>query len=307
MIRANGLRKRYGEREALGGVDLDVPEGTVCGLLGPNGAGKTTIVRILATLLRPDAGQARVGDLDVVRDASRLRFRIGLAGQHAAVDELLTGRRNLELFGRLYHLPRRQARQRADELLERFDLTDAARRPVKTYSGGMRRRLDLAASLIVAPPVLFMDEPTTGLDPRSRLDLWNMLRGLVAEGTTLLLTTQYLDEADQLTDQIVVLDQGLVVAAGSPAQLKKRIGGNRIEVVFREAADLAEAQDLIWQTVSGSLEADPSQRRITVSVSEGPRSVVRIAAALDGAGIEVEDLSLRQPTLDEVFLAVTGS
>ncbi|MFI6595261.1 ATP-binding cassette domain-containing protein [Nonomuraea sp. NPDC050536] len=307
MIRANGLRKRYGEQEALAGVDLDVPEGTVCGLLGPNGAGKTTIVRILATLLHPDAGQARVDGLDVVRDAARLRFRIGLAGQHAAVDELLTGRRNLELFGRLYHLPRRQARQRADELLERFDLAEAARRPVKTYSGGMRRRLDLAASLIVAPPVLFMDEPTSGLDPRSRLGLWDMLRGMVGEGTTLLLTTQYLDEADHLADQIVVLDQGRVVAAGSPAQLKKRIGGNRVEVVLHEAADLTEAQELIRQTASGSLEADPVQRRITVSVSDGPRSLARIAGALDGAGIEIEDLSLRQPTLDEVFLAVTAA
>ncbi|WP_433431200.1 ATP-binding cassette domain-containing protein [Nonomuraea sp. CA-141351] len=305
MIYAEGLRKRYAATEALKGIDLEVPAGTVCGLLGPNGAGKTTAVRILTTLLRPDAGRAEVAGLDVVRDAAQLRFKIGLAGQHAAVDELLTGRRNLELFGRLYHLPRAEARHRADELLERFGLAETARRPVKEYSGGMRRRLDLAASLIVSPPVLFMDEPTTGLDPRSRLQLWDLLRDLVKEGTTLLLTTQYLDEADQLADQIVVLREGVVAAAGSPAELKRTVGGDRVQVVFREPGDVDAGLRLLRHAGSPDIESAEG-RQVTVPAADGAQSLIRIAGALDAAGIPVEDLALRRPTLDEVFLRLTA-
>ncbi|GAA3259775.1 ATP-binding cassette domain-containing protein [Nonomuraea helvata] len=305
MIHAEGLRKRYAAKEALKGIDLEVPAGTVCGLLGPNGAGKTTAVRILTTLLRPDAGRAEVDGLDVVRDATRLRFRIGLAGQHAAVDELLTGRRNLQLFGRLYHLSRAEARRRADELLERFGLADAARRPVKQYSGGMRRRLDLAASLIVSPSVLFMDEPTTGLDPRSRLQLWELLRDLVKEGTTLLLTTQYLDEADQLADQIVVLREGVVAAAGSPEDLKRTIGGDRVQVVFRDLGDVAAGVQLLRSAATPEIESADG-RQVTVPATDGAQSLIRIAGALDAAGIPVEDLALRRPTLDEVFLHLTA-
>ncbi|MBB5784965.1 ATP-binding cassette domain-containing protein [Nonomuraea jabiensis] len=305
MIHAEGLRKRYGDTEALKGIDLDVPAGTVCGLLGPNGAGKTTAVRILTTLLRPDAGRAEVAGLDVVRDAARLRFRIGLAGQHAAVDELLTGRRNLELFGRLYHLSRAEARRRAVELLERFELAEAGQRPVKEYSGGMRRRLDLAASLIVSPPVLFMDEPTAGLDPRSRMRLWELLLDLVKEGTTLLLTTQYLDEADRLADQIVVLREGVVAAAGSPAALKRQVGGDRVQVVFREPGDVEAGLRLLRGAGSPAIESAEG-RQVTVPAADGAQSLVRIAGALDAAGIPVEDLALRRPTLDEVFLHLTA-
>ncbi|MGV9374712.1 ATP-binding cassette domain-containing protein [Nonomuraea sp. NPDC003707] len=305
MIHAEGLRKRYAATEALKGIDLDVPAGTVCGLLGPNGAGKTTAVRILATLLRPDAGHAEVAGLDVVRDAAPLRFRIGLAGQHAAVDELLTGRRNLELFGRLYHLSRAEARRRAVELLERFELAEAGQRPVKEYSGGMRRRLDLAASLIVSPPVLFMDEPTTGLDPRSRMQLWELMLDLVKEGTTLLLTTQYLDEADRLADQIVVLREGVVAAAGSPAELKRQIGGDRVQIVFREPGDVDAGLRLL--RAAGAPEIESAEgRQVTVPAADGAQSLVRIAGALDAAGIPVEDLALRRPTLDEVFLHLTA-
>ncbi|WP_431911244.1 ATP-binding cassette domain-containing protein [Nonomuraea jabiensis] len=305
MIHAEGLRKRYAATEALKGIDLDVPAGTVCGLLGPNGAGKTTAVRILTTLLRPDAGRAEVAGLDVVRDAPRLRFRIGLAGQHAAVDELLTGRRNLELFGRLYHLSRADARRRAVELLERFELAEAGQRPVKEYSGGMRRRLDLAASLIVSPPVLFMDEPTTGLDPRSRMQLWELLLDLVKEGTTLLLTTQYLDEADRLADQIVVLREGVVAAAGSPAELKRQVGGDRVQVVFREPGDVDAGLRLLRGAGSPEIES-ASGLQVTVPAADGAQSLIRIAGALDAAGIPVEDLALRRPTLDEVFLHLTA-
>ncbi|GAB3421244.1 DrrA family ABC transporter ATP-binding protein [Flindersiella endophytica] len=303
---AEGLRRRFGETEALRGVDLAVPAGTVCGLLGPNGAGKTTAIRILATLDRPSAGSARVAGHDVVRSADQVRYRIGLAGQNAAVDEKLAGRDNLRMFGRLYHLPERVARRRADELLARFGLTEAANRLVSTYSGGMRRRLDLAASLIIAPTVLFLDEPTTGLDPRSRNEVWDAIRALVAEGTTVLLTTQYLDEADQLADQIVVLDAGLVIAAGTPADLKARIGGDRLEVVVRDLASVHAAATAIAQTAGAEPQVAAAAGRISVPVGRGSDALVAAVRALDAAGITTDDIGLRRPTLDDVFLRLTG-
>jgi ABC-2 type transport system ATP-binding protein len=306
-IVARGLRKRFGSTEALRGIDLTVPTGTVCGLLGPNGAGKTTVVRILATLLLPDAGYARVGGYDVVRDADRVRYRIGLAGQHAAVDERLAGRDNLRMFGRLYHLPEPAARRRADELLERFGLADAAERVVKTYSGGMRRRLDLAASLIIAPTVLFLDEPTTGLDPRSRNEVWDSIRLLVADGTTVLLTTQYLDEADNLADQIAVIDTGRMIADGTPAQLKRQIGGDRLEVVVRDPQALAAAAAAVQQATGRQPQAAPTARRISAPVSGGPAALVAAVRELDQAGVLTEDIALRRPTLDDVFLRLTGT
>jgi ABC-2 type transport system ATP-binding protein len=303
---AEGIHKHYGKTYALRGVDLAVNQGTVCGLLGPNGAGKTTMVRILTTLLRPDAGQARVAGYDVVRHAEEVRFCIGLAGQSAAVDELLTGRANLEMVGRLYHLPRRAARRRADELLERFALTDAATRVVRTYSGGMRRRLDLAASLVAAPPVLFLDEPTTGLDPHSRTGMWDVIAELVAGGTTLLLTTQYLEEADRLADRIVVIDRGLAIAAGTPDELKAAVGGARIAVVVRDAARLADAAAALGRVSGAAPEVEPEARRVTVPVTGGAALLTDVVRALDVAGIVAADIALRQPTLDEVFLRLTG-
>jgi ABC-2 type transport system ATP-binding protein len=306
-VQAEGLRKRYRRVEALRGVDLAVPAGTVCGLLGPNGAGKTTVVRILATLLVPDAGWARVGGIDVVREPTRARFRIGLAGQYAAVDPLLTGRANLTLFGRLYHLPGRRAKQRADELLERFDLVGAANQKVGGYSGGMRRRLDVAASLIVAPEVLFLDEPTTGLDPRSRLGVWELIEQLVADGTTVLLTTQYLDEADRLADQIVVLDGGSVAAAGRPDQLKAELGGERLDVVLRRADQLGDAVEAVRAALDTTPAVEPAERRLIVAASDGgTAALLDVVRALDRAGIAVEDIALRRPTLDEVFLTLTS-
>jgi ABC-2 type transport system ATP-binding protein len=306
-VRAEGLRKTYGKVEALRGVDLVVPAGTVCGLLGPNGAGKTTVVRILSTLARATAGTAQVAGYDVARAPDEVRQRIGLAGQYAAVDELLTCRANLVMFGRLYHLPAARARQRAEELLTRFALTEAGDRLVRTYSGGMRRRLDLAASLIVAPPVLFLDEPTTGLDPRTRLAMWDTLTELVNGGTTLLLTTQYLDEADRLADQIVVLNTGLVAAAGSPAELKASVGGERLDVVVREAVDLPWAVDAL-RTVTGSApDVSAEDRRVTASAPSGTAALVAAARALDETGVKVEDITLRHPTLDEVFLHLTAT
>jgi ABC-2 type transport system ATP-binding protein len=304
---ARGLRKRFGPTEALRGVDLTVPAGTVCGLLGPNGAGKTTVVRILATLLPPDAGHASVAGYDVVRQADQVRYRIGLAGQHAAVDERLAGRDNLRMFGRLYHLPEAVARRRADELLERFGLVDAAERVVKTYSGGMRRRLDLAASLILAPPLLFLDEPTTGLDPRSRIQVWDSIRELVAGGTTVLLTTQYLDEADQLADQIVVLDAGQVIANGTAAELKTRVGGDRLEVVVRDPEELAAAAAAIERATGNQPQVAAAARRISVPVSGGSAALVTAVRELDRTGILTDDIALRRPTLDDVFLRVTGT
>ncbi|MGH3377064.1 MAG: ATP-binding cassette domain-containing protein [Actinoallomurus sp.] len=301
-IWAEGLRKRFGRTEALRGVDLDVPRGSVFGLLGPNGAGKTTAVRILSTLTLPDAGQARVAGYDVVRDADKVRYRIGLAGQHASMDEKLSGRDNLRLFGRLYHLPAKVARQRADELLSRFGLADAGDRFVKTYSGGMRRRIDLISSLITAPPVLFLDEPTTGLDPRSRGEIWETIRELVADGTTVLLTTQYLDEADQLADRIAVVDTGRVIASGSPDELKSEIG-SRLDVVVPAAAGLPGAAAVLARI--GEPDIDAEARRVSVPVGGGI-TLPAVVLDLDRAGVAVEDVALRRPTLDEVFLRLTG-
>jgi ABC-2 type transport system ATP-binding protein len=305
-VEVSGVHKRYGRTHALRGIDLTVAAGTVCGLLGPNGAGKTTIVRILATLALPDAGQARVAGYDVVQQADQVRYRIGLAGQHAAVDEKLAGRDNLRMFGRLYHLPERTSRRRADELLEQFGLADAARRVVKTYSGGMRRRLDIAASLIVSPPVLFLDEPTTGLDPRSRGEVWSSIRQLVATGTTVVLTTQYLDEADKLADRITVIDTGEVIASGTSAELKAEIGGDRLEVVVRDAQALPTAAAVMGSVTSAPPQVSPATRRITAPVHGGSGAVMTALRELDRANVATEDISLRRPTLDDVFLRLTG-
>jgi len=303
-IEVEGIVKHFGDVRALDGVDLSAPQGQVVGLLGPNGAGKTTLVRVLATLLRADSGSARVLGLDVVNDAAALRERIGLAGQYAAVDENLTGLENLTMVGRLYGENRAEAKARGRQLLERFDLVDASSKATKTYSGGMRRRLDLAAALVARPPVLFLDEPTTGLDPRSRLSLWAMIEGLVAEGTTVLLTTQYLDEADRLADTIAVIDHGKLIAEGTPDQLKDRLGGERLEVRLDDGADteaavraLADMSDEPPSCEGGLLKVNVRQRR---------GSIVEAVRRLSELGIGVDDLALRRPTLDDVFLALTG-
>jgi ABC-2 type transport system ATP-binding protein len=306
VIVVRDLHKSYGKVQALAGVDLEVKTGTVLGLLGPNGAGKTTIVRILTTLLAPDRGWARVAGYDAVRDAAALRARIGLAGQYAAVDENLTGRENLTMVGRLYGASRRDANRRSDELLERFSLSDAARRTVKTYSGGMRRRLDLAAALVARPPVLFLDEPTTGLDPRSRLALWDVIEDLVKGGTTVLLTTQYLDEADRLADEIAVIDHGKVIARGSSDELKDRLGGERLEVRL-ESADDGQAASRALAPLSEEppwLEDDGAV--VCVRVRERNGAIVAAVNRLNEAHVAVDDLALRRPTLDDVFLALTG-
>jgi ABC-2 type transport system ATP-binding protein len=303
---AEGLRKRYGDTVALDGFDLAVAEGSVHGLLGPNGAGKTTAVRVLTTLLRPDGGRAEVAGFDVVRDAARVRYSIGLVGQHAAVDEILSGRQNLIMFGRLYHVGAKAAGRRADELLERFELADAGSKPVKDYSGGMRRRLDLAASLILAPPVLFLDEPTTGLDPRGRNEVWEAVRALVAGGTTVLLTTQYLDEADQLAGRISIVDHGRVIADGTPDQLKSRLGGDRVDVVLRHAGDLPGAAALIGGVTGADVEIDADNRRVSAPVRDRMEALTGLVAALRDHGIAAEDVALRRPTLDEVFMHLTG-
>ena len=310
VIRATGLVKRYGTGDgqvtALDGLDLSVEQGTVLGLLGPNGAGKTTTVRVLTTLLEPDEGSATVDGIDVRKDPQAVRERIGLSGQYAAVDEYLTGFENLDMIGRLYHLGRRPSKARARELLARFDLADAGDRPVKTYSGGMRRRLDLAGALVAAPKVLFLDEPTTGLDPRSRTGMWDVIRELVAGGTTLLLTTQYLEEADKLCDEIVVIDRGRVIAKGTADSLKADVGGERIEVVLSEAGDLDQARRVLQQVASGEVLVDEHTRRLTAPVIGGGKVLVDALSRLDGEGIEVLDVGLRRPTLDDVFLTLTG-
>jgi ABC-2 type transport system ATP-binding protein len=305
-ILAEGLRKSYGKTLALDGLDLRVDEGTILGLLGPNGAGKTTAVRIFTTLLKPDAGRAEVAGLDVVRQADVLRSRIGLTGQYAAVDEYLTGRENLEMVGRLYHLPKKVARRRADELLERFDLVDAASRLVKTYSGGMRRRLDLSASLVFSPPVLFLDEPTTGLDPRSRLAMWDIIGELVSGGTTLLLTTQYLDEADRLADRIAVVDAGRVIAEGTSSELKAQVGGERLEVIVERGDGLRDAARVLERHAHGDVRVDAGRRYVGATVAGGAGLLAAVVRDLDAAGVLVEELGLHRPTLDDVFLTLTG-
>jgi ABC-2 type transport system ATP-binding protein len=306
MIEAVGLRKRYGKVVALDGLDLTVPAGTVLGLLGPNGAGKTTAVRVLTTLLEADAGEARVAGIDVRQDPAAVRKAIGLSGQYAAVDEHLTGFENLDMVGRLYRLGRRAARARAGELLDRFDLSDAAARPVKTYSGGMRRRLDLAAALVAEPQVLFLDEPTTGLDPRSRTGMWQVIRELVRAGTTLLLTTQYLEEADRLADDIVVIDHGTAIARGRPDELKAQVGGERVELVVASSGDIPAARALLGEVAVGPVQVDEPTRRLTAPVTDGPDSLMASLRRLDSQRVPVLDVGLRRPTLDDVFLALTG-
>ncbi|MEU5138295.1 ATP-binding cassette domain-containing protein [Streptomyces sp. NPDC021139] len=301
-ITVEGARKRYGGKDALDGLDLTVTRGTVHGVLGPNGAGKTTLVRILSTLLRPDAGRVEVAGHDVVAEAYAVRLRIGLLGQHAALDEELGGRQNLEMFGRLHHLGARRARACADELLARFDLTDTGRKPVSAYSGGMRRRLDLAASLITEPEVLFLDEPTTGLDPRGRAEVWHSVRSLAGAGTTVLLTTQYLEEADQLADRISVVDAGRVVADGTADELKAATGGDRVDVVLRHAGQLGAAVALLPLT---GVRVDADRRLLSAPVTDRMAALSGVVRALEEAGIEAEDVALRRPTLDEVFLHLT--
>ncbi|MGW7067644.1 ATP-binding cassette domain-containing protein [Streptomyces sp. NPDC054855] len=305
-IYAEGLVKTFGDVKALDGVDLDVPEGTVLGLLGPNGAGKTTAVRCLTTLLRPDRGRAVVAGIDVLKHPNEVRRSIGLSGQFAAVDEYLTGRENLQMVGQLYQMRAKEAKARAGELLDRFHLADAADRPSKTYSGGMRRRLDLAAALVVSPPVMFMDEPTTGLDPRNRQQLWEVIQELVSGGTTLLLTTQYLEEADHLAHDICVIDHGRVIARGTSDHLKAQTGGERVEVVVHERADITSATEVLRGLGKGEVAVENHTRKLTVPVSGGAKLLAEVIRELDARGVEIDDIGLRRPTLDDVFISLTG-
>jgi ABC-2 type transport system ATP-binding protein len=307
MIEVEDVAKRFGETQALAGVSLECPRAGVLALLGPNGAGKTTLVRILTTLLRPDGGRATVAGFDVVSDAARLRSVIGLAGQYAAVDELLTGRENLELIGLWYHLDKREYRRRAQEVLERLSLTEAADRLVKTYSGGMRRRLDIGASLVGRPPVLFLDEPTTGLDPRTRNDLWRFLEELVAAGTTVLMTTQYMEEAERLAHRVVVLDSGRVIADGTSEQLKNRLGGDRLEARVSDRADLDRAAALLGELAGSAPHLDPEQQRLSVPTAGGTPFLLRAGLRLQEEQIGIDDLGIRRPSLDDVFLSLTGA
>jgi ABC-2 type transport system ATP-binding protein len=304
IISASGLVKIYGKVRALDGLDL--AEGSILGLLGPNGAGKTTAVRILTTLIQPDEGSATVAGIDVATEPAKVRARLGLSGQYAAVDEYLTGYENLDMIGRLYGLGRKPARDRARELLERFSLADAGDRPVKTYSGGMRRRLDLAGALVALVPVLFLDEPTTGLDPRSRVEVWDMITELVKGGTTVLLTTQYLEEADQLADNILVIDHGRAIAEGTSDELKAQVGGERIEVVVSSAADLAAAHAVLSGLVDTTVEVDDQARRLTAAVIGGAGVLMEALRRLDADNVTLSDVALRRPTLDDVFLTLTG-
>ena len=305
-IEVSGLKKNFGEVQALRGIDFTVEQGTIVGLLGPNGSGKTTTVRILATLLKADGGSAKVSGFDVATNSDAVKETIGLTGQYAAVDEYLTGRENLQLFGQLFHLSKKQASERADELLQRFDLADAADRGIKGYSGGMRRRLDLAASLIGQPEVLFLDEPTTGLDPRSRLGMWEVIESLVAGGTTVLLTTQYLEEADQLASRSVVLDHGSVIAQGTSDELKSQVGGDRVELVVESPDQTESAKQALAPIASGEINLNAQEHKVIVPTSGGSRAVVEAVRLLDEAKIPIADISLRRPTLDDVFLSLTG-
>jgi ABC-2 type transport system ATP-binding protein len=305
-IYAEGLVKTFGDVRALDGVDFDVPEGTVLGLLGPNGAGKTTAVRVLTTLIQPDSGRAEVAGLDVLKHPNEVRRSIGLSGQFAAVDEYLTGRENLQMVGQLYQLSARDSKARAGELLDRFNLADAADRTAKTYSGGMRRRLDLAAALVVSPPVMFMDEPTTGLDPRNRQQLWEVIQELVAGGTTLLLTTQYLEEADHLADTIAVVDHGKVIARGTSDQLKAQTGGEVVELVVHEREHVPVAEELLRNLGDGEPVFTEHTRKLSVPAAGGAKLLAEIIRELDSQGVEIDDIGLRRPTLDDVFLSLTG-
>jgi ABC-2 type transport system ATP-binding protein len=307
MIEAEDITKSFGETRALDGIDLSVDRGHILGLLGPNGSGKTTLVRILTTLLRPDAGRARVAGCDVLADATQLRSRIGLAGQYAAVDELLTGRENLELVGLWYHLPKSEYRRRAREILERLALTDAADRRVDGYSGGMRRRLDIGASLIARPPVLFLDEPTTGLDPRTRNVLWEFLEELVAEGTTVLLTTQYMEEAERLASSIVVLDLGRVIARGTALELKEKIGGDRLEACVTSETNLDRVGTIMTEISHSPARIDVHQRMVTVPTDGGTSLLLEAGRRLEDEQIQLDDLGIRHPSLDDVFLSLTGA
>jgi ABC-2 type transport system ATP-binding protein len=305
-IIAEGLVKWYGDVHAVESLDLTVAEGTVLGLLGPNGAGKTTTLRMLTTLLKPDAGRCTVGGIDVIANPQAVRRIIGVSGQHAAVDEHLTGYENLEMIGRLYHVRKRTAKQRAIELLDRFDLSDAAGRAVKTYSGGMRRRLDLAGALVISPPIIFLDEPTTGLDPRGRLGMWDVINERVRAGATLLLTTQYLEEADQLADQIVVIDHGKAIARGTASELKRQVGGERLKVIVGDRSELEPVRQIMAELGGGEPAVDKEAHEVYVEVSQGAKALTAVVLRLDAAGIEPVDIGLHRATLDDVFLKLTG-